>query len=158
MFSARHEFSNEWYRFLHPTDMATDQTLLLDLTMERFPFQLRGKTLLIDAVNLFLKLKGGFTYDDGKALAFVLKKEDGTELPASLFKIAGSPITNLPYAEPLQGQSGDLGKWSLEIKEDDVKKFDAALRQTVKVNGRDRTRLNPDAIKDLVVVCQYSVQ
>ena len=63
-----------------------------------------------------------------------------------------------PYAEPLQSQSGDLVKWSLEIKEDDVKKLNAALRQTVKVNGQDRTRLNPDAIEDLVMVCQYSVQ
>jgi hypothetical protein len=127
--------------------------------MERFPFQLRGSTIQIDAMNLFLKLKDGFTYDDGKALAFVLKKEDGTELPASL-KVGGSPIISLPYAEPLQGQSGNLGKWSLEVLEDDVKKLDASLpslRKTVKVNGKDHTRLNPDAIEDVWIVCQYRV-
>jgi hypothetical protein len=63
----------------------------------------------------------GFVYDDGKALAFVLKKEDGTEL-SSQFKVGCSPITSLPYAEPLQSQRGKLGKWSLEVKEDDVKR------------------------------------
>jgi hypothetical protein len=39
-FSLRHEFPNEWFRFIQPSDQtATSQT------QERFPFQLRGKQL-----------------------------------------------------------------------------------------------------------------
>ncbi len=165
LFSSRHEFASEWYRFLHPTDEATSQTLSLGLTMERFPFELRGKTLQIDAMHLFLKLKEGltdkdnkpFTYNDDHSLAFVLKNDDGAKSLASDFKVAGSLIADLPNAEPLKGKSGKLGEWSLEVKEEDVKKIDSALCKKVKSNGQDHTRLNPDAIEDVLIVCQYQV-
>lgn len=172
LFSAKHEFASEWYRFLHPAD--TKQTLSIGLTMERFPFQLRGKVLQIDAMHLFLKLKEGltykdnqpFAYNDDKPLAFILKREDGTELPPSNFKSKGSPIAGLPYAEPLNPQSdteplnaqGEKpGQWSLEVKEDDVKKVNALLQQVVTINGQEHVRLNPDAIEDVWIVCQYQV-
>src|SRR5262249_16386296 len=57
MFSLRHEFPSEWYRFLHPPDTEPKQTMTLNLTAERFPFQLRGKTIQISKVELFLKWK-----------------------------------------------------------------------------------------------------
>jgi len=84
-------------------------------------------------------------------------KEDGQALPESHFKESGSPITGLPYAEALKGQNGKLGQWSLEVKEGDVKKIDASLQQTVKINGEDHIRLNPDAIEDIWIVCEYQV-
>ncbi len=114
-------------------------------------------------MNLFLKLKDGFNYDDGKALALLPKKDDGTELKKDdgteyQFLKAISPITNLPYVEPLHGQSGNLGKWSLEVKESDIKNLDPSLQKTMKVSGQDHVRLNPDAIEDLWIVCEYSVK
>ena len=42
LFSAKYEFSNDWYRFLHPTDNQTGQLLALSLVPARFPFQLQG--------------------------------------------------------------------------------------------------------------------
>ena len=84
-------------------------------------------------------------------------KEDGNAIPVSQFLKGGSPISDLPYAEPLKGQSGKLGQWSLEVKEGDVKKIDASLQQTVKINGQEHVRLNPDAIEDVWIVCQYQV-
>ena len=56
MFSARHEFPNEWYRFFNPdTDDAESQKLKLDLTMERFPYLFRGKEISIESGRAFLK-------------------------------------------------------------------------------------------------------
>ena len=57
LFSLKHEFPNDWYRFLHPKDTDDKQTFQLDLTSERFPFQFRGKMIQISQVELFLKLK-----------------------------------------------------------------------------------------------------
>ena len=172
LFSAKHEFPTDWHRFMHPADPAPGedivQKLPLALTQERFPFQLRGRKLQVDKMHLFLKLKEEFTYkedgtakekftyDDDKPLALVLK-EDGNALPVSQFLKGGSPISDLPYAEPLKGQSGKLGQWPLEVKEDEVKKIDASLQQKVKINGQDHVRLHPDAIEDVWIVCEYQV-
>jgi len=38
MFSMKHEFSTEWYRFLHPTAEGAEQILSFTLGKERFPF------------------------------------------------------------------------------------------------------------------------
>jgi hypothetical protein len=57
MFSAKHEFPSEWHRFLHPADTADRQSLQLELTPERFPFQFRGREVQINQVELFMTLK-----------------------------------------------------------------------------------------------------
>ena len=55
LFSARHEFPNEWHRFLHPASETGDQNLTLALTKERFPFLFQGKTITINKIELFIK-------------------------------------------------------------------------------------------------------
>src|SRR5262249_904071 len=55
LFSARHEFAASWIQFLNPTDPNV-ATLQLDLSQERFPYQLRGKTVQIQTVRLHLFL------------------------------------------------------------------------------------------------------
>jgi len=56
MFSLRQEFPVAFQGFLDP---ASNQQLELALGLERFPFQLRGKTLQIHGVEIYLKLKPG---------------------------------------------------------------------------------------------------
>jgi peptidoglycan hydrolase-like protein with peptidoglycan-binding domain len=56
-FSLRHEFPTEWYKFVNPLPADTAQTMLLPLIMERFPFQYRGKTIVVSEVDLLLKFK-----------------------------------------------------------------------------------------------------
>ena len=157
LFSAKHEFSSDWYRFLHPADTATSQMLALDLSMERFPFLFRGMQLNIQAMQLFLKLQDGFVYDDSKALTFTFGK-DGNPGTSSTFKLGGSPISTLPYAEALQGSVGSVGKWILTVQGSDIAKLDPTLQRTVTINGQNFVHLNPDAIEDLWIVCQYSIK
>lgn len=157
LFSTKHEFSSEWYRFLHPADTATSQTLALDLSIERFPFLFRGMQPNIQAMKLFLKLKDGFSYSDSKALTFTFGK-DGNPGTSSTFKLGGSPISTLPYAEALQGSVGSVGKWILTVQGSDIAKLDPTLQRTVTVNGQNFVHLNPDAIEDLWIVCQYSIK
>lgn len=157
LFSAKHEFPGEWYRFLHPVDTATSQMLPLALVMERFPFLFRGKTLEMHALKLFLKLRDGFAYNDGKPLTLTCKEaKDGTTFSATL-KATGSPDSSLPYAELLQGKSGNLGVWTIEVQGASLSTLDPSLRRTVTVDGQSFVHLNPDAIEDIWIVCQYTV-
>ena len=123
-FSLRHEFPNEWFRFMQPTDQtAASQILQFDLKQERFPFQLRGKKITIDDAIFFLKLKDGFSYDDSKPLTL----RAGTD--QLNFRINSSPIKQLPFAKPSDGSSivpNDVDTtWILEVKEDDIRSLGA---------------------------------
>src|SRR5262249_35132139 len=57
LFSLKHEFPGEWNRFLNPADTSPNQTMTFTLSMERFPFQFRGKSIQITQLDLFLKFK-----------------------------------------------------------------------------------------------------
>ncbi len=57
VFSLRHEFSSDWYRFLNPPAGSPGyQTLTMALTKEHLPFLFQGKTVTIQAIELFVKL------------------------------------------------------------------------------------------------------
>ena len=54
LFSARHELSDAWHRFLHPQDDTAPQELAFELTREHYPYLLRSRTLEVVGVDLFL--------------------------------------------------------------------------------------------------------
>ena len=56
-FSLRHEFPTERYKFFNPLPSDTAQTMFLNLSMERFPFQYRGRKIAVSEVDLVLKFK-----------------------------------------------------------------------------------------------------
>jgi len=58
-FSLRQEFSTEWARFLNAPS-GTIQSLTMALTKERFPLLLQGKTITINSIELFVKVKPEF--------------------------------------------------------------------------------------------------
>jgi hypothetical protein len=55
LFSVKHEFPSERYRFLHLMDPTA--TLTMDLSQERFPFLYRGRAITIGAVELFVSIR-----------------------------------------------------------------------------------------------------
>jgi len=198
LFSCKHEFSNEWYRFLHPGDTALSQALSLDLSITRFPFQLRNRQqdIQITAMRLFLELKDEFThrkdfsYDNVQPLPFTLRNEKypSTDPPtyvrfSTSFQTGTSPFAETLlvdphfkgalYAEPVQhhdsadpagSQDGNVGTWILEVQGADVAKLELpdpstpSLQLTVAVNGQDYHHLNPEAIADIWIVCEYSTK
>jgi len=160
LFSAKHDFPNDWHRFLNPTDQTTDQVLNLGITQDRFPFLFRAKEIDFMKADIFLKLKPGFSYKDntGKNLLFDLKKEGGSSFTGNELKVGGSPVENLPYATKLLQETP--GAWTITVKEADLQTLhasNAALLQTVTINNTQIKRLNPAAIEDLVVVFHYAV-
>lgn len=169
LFSLKHEFPTEWYRFLHPVDAAaTVQTLPLNLTVERFPFQFRGKPITVSKVDLFLKLKDVQPPQSNQTLTeiyaagapethlklFLRSLGDGTligdlsllrGIPHTIINLAVAPIPALLHLEV--NETGDFS----------VSTIDLALRETVGPTGATHQRLKVDAIEDLWMVCHYSV-
>jgi len=153
LLSAKHEFPDEWYQFLHPTDPATpSQTLQLNLTKERFPFQFQGQKLSANDVKLFLKLKDNIVYNDSTPL--IINKVG--------LQVSGSLVSQLPSTAKSLGFSDVPGTWTLEVLESDLASLDPpgdkSWWQIVTVNGVHHTRLKPEAVEDIWLLIAYTVQ
>ena len=105
-------------------------------------------------MRLFLKLKEGFTYDDGRSFVFSL---DDEELE---FKKDGNPIPDLPSAE-LSKSIEIPESLVLQVKETDLNPLGAGAEtdwwRTVEIEGENKIRLKPEAIEDILIVTQYAV-
>jgi hypothetical protein len=159
LYSARHEFSGEWHQFLTPPDTASGQTLSLELSKERFPFQYRGRDIHISQVELFLTFKSEETtklYSAGTALNVSLTAPDGTTESDALTSL-GAFLNGVPH-ELLEFDGAGLGLWTLAVAEGDIERIAPELRYSVTVNGIKHHRLKADAIQDLVIVCHYSIR
>jgi hypothetical protein len=169
LFSIHHEFSAEWNRFLNPS-VASDksQSMTIDLTAVRFPYQYRGKTISISKVQLFLKFKdihdSQIYAQDGtplgdyavvKPLTVNLTPPGGTAVPMQL-KSNKSLLNGLPQASAdLSDQTVGLGAWTIDLHSDNVASLPPSLRSD---GGANKIyRLNSDAVSDIAFVCQYSV-
>jgi hypothetical protein len=150
LFSAKHEFPTQWHQFFHPTNAIA--TLSLDLSLERFPFQFRGKKIEIQQIELFLSLKEGSkpgstktyleSYGDNP-LTITIKSANGTVndkiLNGNASFLNGSPHLSLEETVfPLEVSSGEKAAWSITVDS-------AKLKQV------------QDAIVDLWIVCHYSI-
>src|SRR5919199_2106727 len=152
MFSAKHEFPSQWYRFLHPSDEATAQSMRLDLTQERFPFQLRGKSIQFKSIQLFLKLKDT-TIKPPKIELFVTKPSAAQDELNNQNKITPQNeqtdnFTLQPYPEFGNLLYGVYGK--------DKPSLEGFGSRSIKARKNDMTSIQ-DAIEDIILVCHYSV-
>jgi hypothetical protein len=148
LFSVKHEFSSEWYRFLHPAEGATAQPLNLDFSLERFPFQFRGKKLEISKVEIFLNLKEGIKpssnktytemYASGTPLNVAISAPNAASIPTSLGS-SKSFLNGIPHASidglSVEVKSSKDALWSLSANMVPIK----------------------DDISDLFIICHYSV-
>jgi hypothetical protein len=155
LFSARHEFSNEWHRFLHPPPADTTQTLALGLLAQRFPFPFRRRDIVLNRADVFLKLKADATYEDGADLAFSVEPPGGAPLSGTW---TVHPMLGLPHAKIFGDQEQQpIGTWALTVEEASLPGIHPDVRVKVTIGGEDRWRLNANAIEDLWVVCTYTV-
>jgi hypothetical protein len=141
VFSLRHEFPTEWYRFLNPPAGGNgDQTLTLGLPMERFPFLFQGRISANNSMELFVKIKPDFT-DSHNDATVKLSLTAGTV--ASSVALPLNASIGLLRAELLRADklpAGPLGDWTL----------------TGWLDGTPHMRLDADAIQDILLVCRYT--
>ena len=170
-FSLRHDFPNEWHRFLYPPDTATSHTMQLTLTPEKFPFQFRNKSIeIINQVELFLKLKDekipdsrrGRTYleeyvEEGNPLSITLTPPGATSDNNAL-ESDSTILGGIPHNMIRIGNIAVPVSFVLEASEDDIGQIAEELRHRVTIEGATHHRLNPDAIEDIFFLCHYSVR
>ena len=162
LFSAKHEFPTEWYRFLHPDNTAPSQpsqpsttpgqTLKLHLTPERFPFQFRGKAIQIGKVELFLKLKA----KPNKPSPFDLFLTTPSEAPNE--KDNEDKITtpqNNPNDKVTIQSEPTFGELILR-GEKEINPAQGCGDWSIKASKADLGKIG-DAIADIIIVCHYSV-
>lgn len=98
MFSVRHEFPDDWYRFIRARD--SFPTFTMNLTKERFPLHTMGKRTQLNELRFFLKLGDSVVWEpDALKLKLAEQDEDGslTEHGDVEFQISGSAIQGLPF-------------------------------------------------------------
>jgi hypothetical protein len=141
LFSVRHEFGSEWYRFLHPSSPTGDQTMTLSLDKERFPFLVQDRIVKIDKIDLFVKVDPEVTTPhDESTLRFTLE--------------AGETAPNAATAQ--QGDILPLASWNGMFRSE--KSF-AKLPGNWTINAwlGEGDRIDPKALEDIVLVCHYSI-
>ena len=174
MFSLKHEFPSEWYKFANPPAANPSQTLTISLGIDRFPFLYRGKTISITKVDLYVAFKDIYDsttytqdpsnptplgdYAKGTPLTVYLTPAPGTADPAAAtLQSAAAFMNGLPHSSvDLTNSPGSLGSWLLEARDADINKIAVTLQTTVAVSGTNHHRLRSELIDDIILVCTYN--
>ena len=171
--SVKHEFPSEWRAFLHPPDATPGQSATLALPQERFPFLLRGKSITVDRVDVFLLFKAVYKQDAYKAKDPTPLRDyaNGKTPPLniSVTPPGSSALTAVPLRSVdsffggvpsgwfnLSVQPASLGAWQLQLDDATITSLPASLKTTVKIGSTQVDRVLPDVLEDLVLVLQYS--
>jgi sugar lactone lactonase YvrE len=171
LFSLKHEFPTEWYKFAAPPSTAASQTLALSLSIDRFPYTYRGKSIKITKLDLYLRFKEIYDpavynptpfgdYAKGTPLTMYITADLTSAAPlAATLGSTASDLNGLPHAAvDLSSQPGSLGAWLLEARDADVNKIAASLQTKVTANNTTHYRINVDLIDDVILVCTYKAQ
>ncbi len=148
LFSARHEFSNEWYRFL--SSPAPDQKLKISLDADRFPFEFQTKKIKIQTMHSLLKLKEGMAYGESLPFGVDVNKEGSPGSAEIEFELQKGPIRHMPYATAFEGPDQEPGQWNITVNLPGTS-TNTGVFPPVPVPTY------PDALEDLWIIVRYSV-
>jgi hypothetical protein len=147
LFSLRHEFPTEWYRFLNPPVADTaDQTLTLTLGKERFPFLFRDESLTISAIQVFVMAKSG----DFDATTLNMSLQESGSASAQ-FTFTGTRFLTGEETSVGGATTSALGGWKLTPSAPGNQ-----LVVTSWLAGTPHGRLDARTIHDIVLVCRYT--
>ncbi len=147
LFSLKHEFPTEWYRFLHPASNTDDNSIKLEISKDRFPFLFQGRSIIIGRALLLIKINSTFieTYTDS---TFKLTLAAGDIAPTSANKKPNDLLKLVAWNGMLRAEkefNQGPGNWALnawlDMDNDDGPKH-----------------LDPNAIEEMLVVLRYSIK
>lgn len=150
LFSLRNEFPTEWHRFLHQPQPREDGERVHRITLnlrDRFPFLFRGREILVQKLQLYLKLKDEYVYNDAAALSFDVfgnvapPEAEPLNSDPLQFLLDLSPFKRVPAAKFEMETPLEI---ALEIRETTVPMIDAV-------------RMVPTAVEDIWLICEYTV-
>ena len=131
IFSARHEFPNEWYQFLNPALTTDDQVLSVNLSKDRFPFFVQENTIKISSVEL--------------------------AADSSLTHIPGIILDPVPNPNASQDLTAD-GIYGGLLHKSMIYSSNNLIPLVWKViNPVSNARITADQIKDIIIIIHYNV-
>lgn len=160
LFSLKHEFPDEWHRFLTPADDAASQSMVIDLR-QRFPFQPAGREVRVAEMNLFLKAKTAPPNNVPDVVLELFEDRDGqtpnllaTPAPNSqpIPLVSRPAVGHLHHAQMAWAPAKAPAPWLLRAPGNALPAF---LSRTVTVNQVDYKHIDRDKIDDLFLVCRY---
>jgi len=131
IFSARHEFPNEWYQFLNPVLNTDDQVLNINLSKERFPFFVQESTIKVSAIEL--------------------------AADSSLVKIPGLTLTPAPSPNAPQDLTADGIYGTLLHKSMNYLSGNQLPVAWKITNPVANARLTANQVKDIFIIVHYNV-
>ena len=138
VFDLKHEYSDRWYKFLHPANSADDQALVLDDLKERLPFFTQKFTIKkVKQIQVVALMKDASTYK------VMLSPLGNTEDKFLSLGSADTTYQGLHRAfKDLDRSEVDLNAWTLKVKLDGTSDFKS---------------LPTDAIKELFLIIKYTI-
>lgn len=153
MLSGKQHFSVEWHRFLHPAAGQEGQALLIDISEKQLPYSLRGRTVQVSRIEMFLKLRDTSSYAEGTPLKLYVKAAGSSaDKPAEL--IADPVYDGLPHVA-LKTDNAGLGSWSIAAREGDIALLADDYRTTETIGDTVHHRLDSKTIEDLWILLHY---
>ncbi|HLG55464.1 MAG TPA: neuraminidase-like domain-containing protein [Vicinamibacterales bacterium] len=143
VFSLRHEFPSEWQHFLNqPAGAPEVSTVTLPLGKNRFPYLFQASTLAFTSFEILVNVRAEFA-DTHSADTIKASLKGGTGSANTFPDLTpwGAAGDRLLKGEMQVQPAGTPGLWSL-----------AAWLQT----GTSKSRLDPEAIEDALLVCRYT--
>lgn len=148
LFSARHEFPDRWAQFLAQPDAAPSAEIELDLAPARFPFLLRGRSLEIQRIDLYLRLRDGKRPGETQTCA---------DLYWSLYRQSPLPVTvTPPGAAPHAIELSDDS--FVRMPHGGISGLQAPPAGTAPWLVQADMRQLRGAVEDLLLVCRYTQQ
>jgi len=159
---AKHEFSGDWHRFLHPAENDTTQSLVLDLG--GFPFQPEGKGIKIARMDAFMKLKSSppedvplELFDDVTAKG---RPADDNTRPTNHLKtlplMRKEDFGGLHHAGVAFSPARLPGKWVIQVQGDQIPLPLHKPNFSFTAAGKTYHHLDPDAVEDIFLVCRIT--
>jgi len=148
MFSMKHEFPTEWYRFLHPDTEGAEQILNFTVGKDRLPFVVHDRNIVVETIDVFAKCTKTLSYD----------------MFMSYVNLTGDMVTSTEISMPQSDAYGGLNKKTIDVNDAGLSldELDIAKPMSVKVKrstASDYTSLatEPDEIEDMFLVFHYKL-
>ncbi len=150
VFSLRHEFPSEWYRFLNPpVDPTVDASLTLTLSKDRFPAIFRDPSvkLRFAAFEILVAVNPDYL-DANPPTTIKMSFQSGPHVSSAPLDLSAWSETRLFKASPTA--SGNSEQWTLAVW---LQPPPTGAGAPVPAHAR----LAPNALQDVLLVCRYSV-
>jgi hypothetical protein len=140
LFSMHYEYSNEWHRFLSPSEGTNEYTLKVKLDKSRFPYLFQSKKVTIYKASLLL-------------IGAIMNDQD------LRLELNGSPI--LPPADPQKSFIRDsLRVVEVDLAANNQPDIDGPvweLKAWLDDGAGGKIRLPDSALDEMLILCHYKI-